>query len=111
VAPFFSARIAYSSPMVPETKTNGTSGASSRAMRNAAMPSNPGIEKSDRMTSGANSRSASVNDSSLVTIRCVSVRPARFSSRTSSSASETTSSVSRTRIVGATMAFIAVPGW
>ena len=55
MAPLFSARIAYSSPMVPETKMNGVSGETSRAMASAAMPSNPGMEKSDRMMSGANS--------------------------------------------------------
>src|SRR5438094_6596117 len=39
-------------------RSNGVSGARSRARASAAMPSKPGIEKSDRMTSGENSRSA-----------------------------------------------------
>ena len=34
---------------------NGMSGASSRASASADMPSNSGMEKSERMTSGANS--------------------------------------------------------
>src|SRR4051812_35152169 len=90
--------------MVPETKMNGISGHCSRAMASADMPSKAGMEKSDRMMSGENSRSASENDSSVSTMRCVTRMPARLSSRTSSSASAATSSVRSTRTVGARVA-------
>ncbi len=80
---------------------NGVSGACSRAMASAAMPSNEGIEKSERITSGEKSRSAREKDSSVSTMRCVIRIPARLSSRTSSSASVGTSSVSSSRMVGA----------
>jgi len=74
------------------------SGASSRAKCSAAMPSNCGIEKSDRMTWGPNSASALRNVSSVSATRHVTRMPARFSSRTANSASVGTSSASRTRI-------------
>src|SRR3954466_1920099 len=90
--------------MVPETKMNGISGHCSRAMASAAMPSKAGMEKSDRMMSGENSRSACENDDSVSTMRCARRIPARLSSRTSSSASAATSSVSSTRTVGARVA-------
>src|SRR5258705_1696198 len=85
--------------MVPETKTKGTSGANSRTRASAAIPSKPGMEKSERMTSGAKSCSAWTKVSSVSTTSDVTRRPARLSSRTSSSASAATSSVSRTRTV------------
>ena len=103
--------MAYSSPIVPETKMNGVSGHFSRAMASAAMPSNTGIEKSERITSGEKSRSAAENACSLSTMRCTMRMPARLSSRTSSSASEATSSVSSTRTLGAGVVLTAVPGW
>src|SRR5574341_2240392 len=93
--------MAYSSPIVPDTKMNGVSGESSRASASAAMPSKPGIEKSERITSRANSRSACVNDASDSTMRWWRRMPARLSSRNSSSASALTSSVRSTRTVGA----------
>src|SRR6185436_7403547 len=77
---------------------NGVSGAFSRAMPSAAMPSKCGMEKSERITSGENSRSASEKACSVSTMRCSTRMPARFSSRISSSASEPTSSVRRIRI-------------
>src|SRR3954463_5393142 len=70
-------------------------------MPSAAMPSKCGMEKSERIMSGAKSRSASEKESSVSTMRCTMRMPARLSSRTSSSASELTSSVRRMRIVGA----------
>jgi hypothetical protein len=46
------------SPIVPETKMNGTSARSSRTMRSAESPSNCGIAKSDSTTVGSNSFAA-----------------------------------------------------
>ncbi|MND08130.1 hypothetical protein D3C83_305570 [compost metagenome] len=59
------ARIAYSSPIVPETNRNGVSGDSSRDSASAAMPSKCGIEKSEMITCGENRFSSSRNDCSL----------------------------------------------
>src|SRR5712692_2087621 len=100
--------MAYSSPIVPETKMNGVSGRSSRASESAAMPSKAGIEKSDRMTSGSNSSSPMANACSVSAMRCAMRSPARLSSRTSSSASAATSSVSRTRMAGAVTASVSL---
>src|SRR5882724_2599217 len=50
--------MARSSPIVPDRKMNGTCGTISRASSSASKPSNPGIEKSDRIASGRASESA-----------------------------------------------------
>src|SRR5947207_14467563 len=76
------------------------SGASPLASLSASMPSNWGIEKSERITSGANSRSPRMKSFSLSTMRWLTRRPARLISRISSSASAATSSASSTRRVG-----------
>src|SRR5688572_3417362 len=89
--------MAYSSPMVPDTKMNGTSGASSRASASANMPSKCGMEKSEMISAGLNSRSSVRNAGSVSTSLCVMRRPARFSSRISSSASVGMSSTIRIR--------------
>ena len=77
--PQSSASMARSSPMVPETKMNGTSGATSCAMRSADRPSNCGRLKSDRMMFGSNSCSA-LRSAASVSTRCETQdSPARLS--------------------------------
>src|SRR3954463_6452422 len=89
--------MAFSSPMVPETKMNGTPGLSRRAACRAARPSKAGIEKSARMTSGRKSRSASAKAAAVQTTCWTTRKPAPASARIASSASTLLSSAKRRR--------------
>src|SRR3954470_20417125 len=90
--------MAYSSPMVPDTKMNGMSACSSRASASAVMPSKCGMEKSDKMTCGWKSSSSRRKSGSVSTRRTSRRMPERLSSWSASSASASTSSISSTRI-------------
>src|SRR6266702_157030 len=74
---------------------NVVGGAALERVDGGFLADRSGIEKSDRITSGANSRSASTNDFSPSTIRWSTCKPARPSSTSASSASSATSSTSR----------------
>src|SRR5688500_17773289 len=89
------ASTARSSPIVPETKTNGTSGSFARARSSAASPPKPGMLKSDRISCGLYSSSARRRLSSLCTRWKSRTSPARCSSRIASSASAGESSTTR----------------
>src|SRR5258706_6247653 len=93
--PPFTAPTATSSPIVPETKMNGTSIPTSRQILRATTPPKPGMPKSDRMICGRNSSSARRKSASDCTLRLSNFRPERFNSCSTSSASRSESSASR----------------
>jgi len=92
VAPAFMQRTAVSSFTDPVTMRKGTVGARSRARESAAIPSNLGRVKSERITSGRKASSSSRNDSRVATRRATKGMRARSSSYSTSSASMGTSS-------------------
>src|SRR6266850_2509146 len=91
--------IAGSSPIVPETKMNGTRGANSREISSAARPSNSGMEKSDRMASGVELLSASRSSISVATRFHDGRRPSRSSASSASWTSSRESSMN-SRLTG-----------
>ena len=92
--------MARSSPIVPDRKMNGTCGTISRASSSASMPSNPGIEKSDRIASGLASERATFMALSESTCRHSVSRPSRLRARSASWTSSAESSTKR-RFTGA----------
>src|SRR5919197_1467217 len=86
-----------SSPILPETKMKGMSRSDRCQIPSAAMPLNPGIVKSERITWGRKASSSRVKPASVWTRRLSNSTAARFSSPRISSASRSESSTSRTR--------------
>ena len=84
--------MAFSSPMVPDTKMNGTSGRLVCAIASAERPSNPGIEKSERIMSSFGFWSAAVKVSLVWTRSIVASGQSRAIASLASSASDSESS-------------------